>query len=69
MTNLVETKTGIRAQSVLERINQKETVYICFDDSEQKALFGTPSQSQALKFCRLNNCNYSTYPPKTFTED
>jgi len=57
-----------RTQSVMERINQKETIYICYD-SELKTMFGTPSHSQALKYCRLKNCNYSTYPPKTYTED
>lgn len=57
-----------RELSVMERINQKETIYICYDFENIK-MFGTPSHSQALKYCRLNNCNYSTYPPKTFIED
>lgn len=56
-----------RELSVMERINQKETVYICYDFELEKQ-FGTPSHAQALKFCRLNNCKYSTYPPKTYTE-
>jgi hypothetical protein len=57
-----------REMSVLERINQKETVYICFDD-DCNVLFGTPSKYQAIIYCRLNNCNYSTHPPKCYTED
>ena len=57
-----------RELSVIERINQKETIYICFDGNDN-IMFGTPSIGQAMQFCRLNNCNYSTYPPKTYTED
>jgi hypothetical protein len=54
--------------SVIERINQKEVIYICYDENDF-IMFGTPSKSQALKFCRLNKCSYSIYPPKTYTED
>lgn len=54
--------------SVMERINQKEIIYICFDENEN-IMFGTPSIGQAMKFCRLNKCSYSIYPPKTYTED
>lgn len=57
-----------RELSVMERINQKETIYICYNFELQKQ-FGTASLAQALKFCRLNDCKYSTYPPKTYTED
>jgi len=57
-----------REPSVMERINQKETVYICYD-FENIIQFGTASHAQALAYCRINNCNYSTYPPKTYTED
>jgi hypothetical protein len=58
-----------REMSAMERINQKETIYICYNENNNNIMFGTPSHSQALKFCRINNCNYSTYPPKTYTED
>jgi hypothetical protein len=68
MTNIIEQKSQVREMSVLEQINQKETVYVCYD-FELIRQFGTPSHSQALAYCRINNCNYSTYPPKTFTED
>lgn len=61
---LTQTK---RELTPMERINQKETVYICYD-SELLVQFGTPSLSQAIKFCRLNNCKYSTYPPKCYTD-
>jgi hypothetical protein len=54
--------------SVIERINQKEVIYICYDENNN-IIFGTPSNSQALKFCRLNKCSYSAYPPKTYTEE
>ena len=64
---MIETRTYIEpAISVMERINQKETVYICYDD-DNRILFGTPSETQAQKYCRINNCSYSTYPVKTFT--
>lgn len=65
--NKIEIKTYQKKElSILERINQKETIYICYD-FELLPMFATPSLAQALRYCRLNQCNYSTYPPKTYT--
>jgi hypothetical protein len=53
-----------REPTVLERINKKETVYLCIDnDKEGEIMFGTPSYSQATRYARLNNCFVSEYPP------
>lgn len=55
-----------RTPTVLERINKKETVYLCIleNGSEKgKIMFGTPSFSQAHQYARLNNCFVSEYPP------
>ena len=58
-----------KKQTVLERINQKETVFLCVNEETQEPMFGTPSRTQAQKFARLNKCFISEYPPKTYTEE
>ena len=68
MTNLIETKSTIREESVMERINKTNKVFICYD-SDDKIQFGTVSHSQASQFARLNKCNVSEYPIGTFTND
>jgi len=53
MTQEIKTQTE-RQPTVLERINKKEVVYLCYD-CELLPQFGTASYSQALKYARLNN--------------
>lgn len=67
MTNIVEFKSTVKSESTLERINKTHTVYVCYD-CELQALFGTPSLSQAKRYCFLNDCNFSEYPIGTYTE-
>ena len=56
-----------REMSVLERINQKETVYLCYD-CEMNPTFGTASYAQACRYARENEQNFSIYPAGTYSE-
>ena len=54
-----------KAETVLERINKTQTVYLCFSadvDDGDDIQFGTASYSQAHQFARMNNCVVSEYP-------
>jgi len=67
MTNIVKFKQAERQLSVLERINKKEIVYLCYD-CELMPCFGTASYAQACRYARENNCKISEYPIGTYTE-
>jgi hypothetical protein len=54
----------IKISSAMERINQKETIYICYD--KDGVQFGSASESQARIYARLNKCEISIYPPKCY---
>jgi hypothetical protein len=65
---MIEIRTAVpREKTVLERINEKETVYICYNPITEEVLFGTPSYGQALRFSRINNCEFSIHPPNCYT--
>ena len=56
-----------RELSVLERINQKETIYLCYD-CKLNPTFGTASYAQACRYARENNQKFSIYPVGTYSE-
>lgn len=55
-----------KEETVLERINKSETVYLCIDDNDA-VQFGTPSYCQAHQFARTNKCFVSEYPKGTLS--
>jgi len=67
--SVIEIKAqGQRELSVMEKINQKSTVYLCVD-CELCPCLCTPDIRAARRYAAEHFCTISEYPPGTYTED
>ena len=54
------------SQSQWEELNKTKVVFQCYDCELQPTLT-TADRSEAIKYCKANNCNYSEYPIGTYS--
>jgi hypothetical protein len=54
-------------KSKWEEINQKKPVYLAYDCEQLPRLISANLQD-VVRYCKVHNCNYSTYPVGTYSE-